>query len=139
MTAVAASPAPPDLDDDAFLRAFEACTLAPFRHRDHLRVAWLFLRAAPFEHAALRFVTGIKRFATAHGATTKYHETITWAYLALVNERMHDGGDARTFDAFARDNADLFDHKTGALSQKYDARTLQSERARIVFVLPGAD
>jgi hypothetical protein len=127
--------ATPALDDDAFLRAFESCTLRPFRHRDHLRVAWLYLRAAPFEEAALRFVGGIKRFAAALGATTKYHETITWAYLALVAERMHDGR-ARSFDDFARGNADLFDHESGALSEMYDARTLDSERARVVFVLP---
>src|SRR5512135_3449200 len=35
---------------------FEACTLQPwaFGHREHLLVAWTYLRAAPFEVAAMR-------------------------------------------------------------------------------------
>ena len=43
----------PDLSDAAFLAAFEACTLAAgaFRHYDHIRLAWLYLGAAPLEEA----------------------------------------------------------------------------------------
>jgi hypothetical protein len=128
---------PTDLDDAAFLSAFESCSLpnGAFRHRQHLRVAWLYLGTSSFAEAAVRFSTNLKRFAAANGAAGLYHETITWAYLALVNERMHTSA-ARDFDSFLRANADLLDHKAGALRAYYDEATLASDLARAVFVLP---
>lgn len=116
---------------------FEACTRpnAAFGHREHVRVAWTYLRAESFEKAALRFCTNLRRFAEAHGRKGLYHETITWAYLALVNER-RDACPASEFDAFAADNPDLFDDANGVLVSLYDRETLGSERARRVFLLP---
>jgi hypothetical protein len=121
--------------------AFEACTLAAerFRHREHLLVAWTYLRETPLAAAAARFIAALRRFAEAHGAPAKYHETVTWAYLALVNERLHGDGSAcgarAQFDAFLAANADLLDPER-ALGAYYDPATLASERARRVFVLP---
>jgi hypothetical protein len=129
------------LDDDALLAGFESCTLpaAAFRHRDHVRVAWLHLRSAPFEEASFRFCTGLRRFARAHGHAGLYHETMTWAYLALVNERMtlppEPGGPA-DFDAFAAANPDLLVHEGGALARLYDPDVLASELAKRAFLLP---
>ena len=123
--------------DLELLSAFEACTIpnTAFGHREHVRVAWLYLRVAPFEHAAYRFCTSLRRFAEAHGKPALYHETITWAYLALVNER-RAAQDHADFDAFAAANADLFDKGAGALAALYDRDTLGSERARRTFLLP---
>jgi hypothetical protein len=125
------------LTDAELLAGFEAFTLpaSAFGHREHVRVAWLYLRAAPFESAAFRFCTHLRRFAEAHGKPGLYHETITWAYLVLVNERRH-ASEALDFESFARQNSDLFDNESGALAELYDAETLRSERARRVFVLP---
>jgi len=74
------------MDDTTLLARFESLELAPgeFRHREHIRVAFAMLRGAEFGEAALRFRTGLKRFATAAGVPGKYDETLTWAYLALV-------------------------------------------------------
>jgi hypothetical protein len=119
--------------------SFESCTLplAGLRHREHVQLAWLYLRdASSFEQAGVRFCTGLRRFAHAHGKAGLYHETITWAYLALVNERMHRAG-ASDFSSFALANPDLLDHKSGALAARYDQETLRSELARRVFLLPG--
>jgi hypothetical protein len=128
------------VDDATFVDRFESCMLPPadFGHREHLRLAWLYLRAARFEVAALRFCTSLRAYAAALGKSDRYHETITWAYLALVNERLHAGaaGAAVDFDAFARANPDLFDGKTGALAAFYDAGTLGSPLARQAFLLP---
>jgi hypothetical protein len=120
------------------LQGFESCSLPPaaFGHREHVRVAWLYLSAAPFEQAALRFCTNLRRFAAALGKERLYHETITWAYLALVNER-RAACTAGSFDAFAAANSDLFDKTGGALAALYDPAVLRSERARSVFLLPG--
>jgi hypothetical protein len=128
---------PADLDDASFLIAFESCSLSSgaFRHREHVRVAWLYLRTSPFAEAAVRFSTNLKRFAAAKGAAGLYHETITWAYLALVNERMYTSV-STDFDSFLLANADLLDHKAGALRAYYDEATLASDLARAIFVLP---
>ena len=130
------------MDDETLLRAFEACTLPPaaLGHREHVRVAWLCLRARPrFEDAAQRFCAGLRRFAQAHGKTGLYHETITWAYLALVNERMQGrepGRGEKCFDDFAAANEDLFEAGLGAIKGLYERGVLGSERAKGAFLLP---
>ncbi len=122
------------MDDQALLAAFEACSLERLPHRDHLRIAWLYLRDAPFERAALRFCDNLRRFAAARGKPGLYHATITWAYLALVSER-DAAAPAPDFDAFAAANPDLFDHRA-ALRAYYDQATLDSPAARQAFILP---
>ena len=129
-------------DDAALLHGFEACTVLPaaFGHREHVRIAWLLLRAHPrFEDAAHRFCRGLRAFAAAHGKSTLYHETITWAYLALVHERMQAaqaGYDA--FDAFAEAHPDLLAPGLAALAPYYPADVLRSAAAKRAFLLPRA-
>ena len=125
-------------DDASLVARFEDGTLpaSEFGHREHVRVAWLYLREAPFEAAASRFCTNLRRFAASLGKADRYHETITWAYLVLVNERLHADGSPPDFAAFARANPDLFDREKGALAGLYDDATLRSPLARRAFVLP---
>jgi hypothetical protein len=128
------------MDDAALVAAFEACSLkeADFSHRAHVRVAWLYLGSgARFEEAALRFCQGLRRFAASLGKADRYHETITWAFLAIVNERRHGCG-ASSFEAFAEENRDLFEPELAPLLRLYDRETLRSELARRVFLLPRA-
>jgi len=122
---------------DAFIRDFEACTLpeSGFRHRDHIRLAWLYLREQPLAEALARFSNGLKRYAASLGKAGLYNETITVAYLALINERMARQGRPGDWAEFAAANPDLFSHP-GALRTYYRDATLQSDLARAVFVLP---
>jgi hypothetical protein len=123
-------------DDRAFVAQFEACTLPPreFDHRNHVRLAWLYLNEAPLLEALARFRTSLQRYAGSLGASAKYHETITFAFLFLIHERMQC--DARaTFDAFAAAHPDLFEP---ILLRYYRAETLASDLARRSFVLPDA-
>lgn len=134
------SPAPnADVDDDDTLVArFEDCSLPgeALTHRNHVRIAWLYLRDATLEAAALRFCTNLRRYADAQGKSRLFHATITWAYLALINERRQDRPAGETFDAFAAAHADLLDQKQGALAQYYDREVLESPLARRAFLLP---
>lgn len=127
-------------DDATLVARFEDATLPAdaFGHREHVRVAWILLREGPFETAAARFCGALRRFAASLGKAERYHETITWAYLALVNERLHAPGAPPDFDAFASANPDLFDRAGGALARLYDRATLESPLARRVFLLPRA-
>lgn len=122
------------MHDHEFIEAFEACTLPSdqFPHRAHVRLAWLYLRDAPVLEALPRFVEGLKRYAGSLGAGAKYHETVTWAYMFLIHERMARGEHA-TFDEFAAANPDLFN---GVLAKYYTPETLESELARRAFVMP---
>ena len=130
------------LDDAELVARFEALAIAPaaFRHREHVRLACAMLRGADFGEAAVRFRRALKRFAEAAGAAGKYHETLTWAYLALVAQRMaEDPAVATSHELLAR-HPELADHRRGAMARYYDVAALTaSPLARAVFVLPGGD
>jgi hypothetical protein len=128
--------APTD-DDRAFLAAFESCALAAeaFHHRDHVRVAWLYLHELPAPAALERFTSALRRFAETYGHPGLYHETITWAYLVLIRERMERSA-GTTFEEFAAAHPDLLTWKPSILARYYREETLGSELARRVFLLP---
>jgi len=126
------------MEDQEFLSQFENCTLpnGSFHHREHVRVAWLYLRSYTLMETLSRFSAGLKRFAAAHGKPNLYHETITWAYVLLINERIARKGRAHTWDEFVEANPDLFDWKNSVLKTYYTEATLKSDFARNAFVFP---
>jgi hypothetical protein len=127
------------VNDVEFIARFEDGTLPGenFHHRDHVRMAWLYLSRYPLLEAVVKFSDALKRFATAHGKPNLYHQTITWSYLFLINERRERLGVNQSWQKFAEANGDLFEwHDGGILSKYYRSETLQSEFARQVFVLP---
>jgi hypothetical protein len=126
------------MTDTGFIRGFEDCTLpaGSFHHRDHVRLAWLYLRRLPVLEALTRFSEGLRRFATAKGHPGLYHETITWAYLFLIHQRMAGAGADETWEEFSARNPDLFAWNPSILDTYYEKETLGSELARRVFVMP---
>jgi hypothetical protein len=127
------------LDDAALVAAFDALVIRPedFHHREHVRLAFALLRReGDLAAAAFAFRAGLRRFATAVGVAGKYHETITWAYLAIIAELMA-GGVYASSDELLAANPDLLDHQHGALARHYDvAELVASPHARVTFVLP---
>ena len=117
---------------------FEHCRIpaGSFRHREHLEVAWLYRSRHELLVALNTFVEGIKRLANFYGATGKYHETITWAYLFVVHERMQRAGVEQTWRDFEANNPDLFAWPSPVLARYYRDETLQSDIARSIFLLP---
>src|SRR5437763_586929 len=77
------------MDDRDFLAAFEACAIgnADFHHRDHIRLAWIYLRRFPVIEAIERFTTSLKRFAEHHGKPMLYHETIVVHDVEVIERR----------------------------------------------------
>ncbi len=128
------------MNDRDFVLAFERCAIAAsdFHHADHIRLAWIYLREQTLIEAIERFTTSLRRFAVHNGVPGAYHETITWAYLVLVHERMHHGGAAHEWEAFRAANADLFGWKPSILERYYAPGTLKSDIARKVLVLADA-
>jgi hypothetical protein len=126
------------MQDEEFIEQFENCTLPAqdFHHRDHVKLAWLYLKRHSALEALEKFSEGIKRFAAFNGKATRYHETITWAFIFLINERMASMTEEATWQEFAESNADLLDWQKSILKQYYRDETLQSELARRIFLLP---
>ncbi len=127
-------------NDADLLDRFESLELRPdeFGHREHVRLAFAVLAVEPdLALAASRYRTGLRRFAAANGAHGKYHETITWAYLALIGERMYGRGYASSARAARRRTTTCSTTVRGALARCYDVASLTaSPVARAVFVLP---
>jgi hypothetical protein len=98
--------------DAEFLAALEDASLptASFRHAGHLRAAYLCLKQSGFESAITRMRAALIRYAAAQGRAGLYHETVTLAFLALINERLHTGT-APDWESFAAGNFDLFDKR----------------------------
>ena len=78
----------------------------------------------------------MRQFARKVGKPGLYHETVTWAYLLLIHERMARGPESEDFEAFAARNQDLLAWRPSILDRYYRPETLQSDLARRVFVLP---
>lgn len=132
MTSVA-----PLLDASTFVARFRDGTLGTdhFHHRDHVRMAWLYVREHGLEAAVTRFTADLRAFALAKGAPGLYHATITVAYLTLVAERLCVTPDAE-WDTFAAAHADLLRWKPSVIDAYYSAGRLWSDQARAQFVLP---
>ena len=121
--------------DDDFLESFHtgALLLPEFDHRAHVRAGYLYVTRFGLGLAIERFGRDLRAFAAAHGKHGLYHETITVAFLALINERIAIGG-ARGWDGFAAANADPFGRDS--LTTFYAPEEPASPEARRVFLLP---
>jgi hypothetical protein len=86
--------------------------------------------------AIQRFSSSLARFAAAKGKPGLYHETITWAFLLLIRERMARAGRTQRWSEFAANNADLMNGEENILRKYYRDETLASELARCTFLFP---
>jgi hypothetical protein len=112
------------LSDDEFVRAFESCELAPdlFHHRDHIRLARIYVDRLGAAAATERFRTALIKFALHNGVSDKYHETITIAWMRLVIAAADNDGER------------LLDKKY--IETFYSPELLATEAARTHFVEP---
>jgi hypothetical protein len=126
------------MTDEEFMTRFEDGSLASesFHHADHVKMAFLYLCRYPALEALGRFSSTLVRFAKAKGKPGLYHETITWAFLFLIRERMARAKGPQSWTRFADNNADLLNWKENILRKYYRAETLSSDLARRTFLFP---
>jgi hypothetical protein len=124
------------MTDREFIRALESCELleGEFGHAAHVRAAYLYLREDGFARALERMRTAIRNYARHLGKGDRYHETITVAYVSLIQQQICERGDGGGWEVFARENPELV--QPGLLLQYYPKAQLDSELARKVFLLP---
>lgn len=118
------------LDEDEFVAAVEECRFAnaEFRHADHIRLAWIYVRRYGARQAEERILETIRRFAISQGHERKYHGTLTRAWLRLVATAQHLTPGATGFDDFIAKHGWLLDRS--ALTAFYSDSRLSSEAAR---------
>jgi len=124
------------MTDAAFLASFEDGSLPneAFRHRDHLRMTWLYLRRDGLEVGTRSIRDGIQRFAGAKGATMLYHETLTRVWIRLVAVVLAETGPETAFEALVAAHPELLDKRRPWLF--YRTETLASTEAKTGWVEP---
>ena len=126
--------------DGIFLKAFEDCTLpfAEWKHRAHLRVAYLYLCQYPYAQALERVRENIKRYNAATNTPESlargYHETMTVAWLRLVQCTLAEYGPAASADEFLEAQEHLLNRK--ALRFFYSRDRIMTWHAKAEFVTP---
>jgi hypothetical protein len=127
------------MDDDALWSAFQAAALpaSAWTHEAHVRTAFLFVSRYSLDEAHLRMRAGIIRMNERHGLVETpqrgYFETLTRAWLVLVDDRRRRSGAARSSELLAR-CPDLLDRALPAAH--YSRALLATPRARAIFLAP---
>jgi hypothetical protein len=123
--------------DRQFRAEFEACLYAPeaFNHRAHVRLAYTFLVEHDVETAVAAMRSALVAFLEHNGIeATKYHETLTRAWVLAVRHFMEKSGPTASADDLIARNPMLLDTKI--MLTHYSAGMLFSDRARATFVEP---
>lgn len=125
-------------DDDILIAQFEDCSLPleRFHHSLHVQIAFLYLHKFSLLEVLARFPAALTKYADAHGKNGLYHQTITWAYIFLINERMRRANRELSWDEFRSQNPDLLTWKDSALKKYYRADTLSSDFGKRTFLFP---
>ena len=127
-------------DDRCFREEFEACRVTPaeFNHRAHVRLAYIYLVDSSPEAAPDLMREALLGFLRHHGIeVSKYHETLTRAWILAVRHFMEGSPPARSADAFIAGNPSLLDSKI--MMTHYSAEVLFSAEARARYVEPDVD
>ena len=126
-----------DLSDDQLVSMISLLSLPNerFRHYDHVRLAWIFLRDAKVGPATERMVVTLKRFGLHHrGDLSRYHDTLTRAFMHLVDAHIRMTPGIDNFDDFADLHPSLLDKQ--ALLHYYSDELLNGQKARTEWVEP---
>lgn len=124
-------------DDQLFLRAFEACEIPPanFDHEAHVRLAYIYLCQLPADEAAEAMKHSLLAYLDHLGVgASKYHETITRAWIMAVRHFMEASTECASAAEFIERNPRLLDSKI--MLTHYSAEVLFSPVARSTFVKP---
>ena len=119
------------------MSAFEACEVSPdsFDHAAHVRLAYVYLCEHTIDAAVVRMKNALLAFLAHLGVShTKYHETITRAWIMAVSVFMNESPSCDSAAAFIAHNPRLLDRTI--MLKHYSAEVLFSPEARESFVKP---
>src|SRR5690348_2870900 len=127
-------------DDEAFMAAFEGGTwpFEKWHHREHIRVAYLYLCRFSYPEALDRMRSGIQALNRAHKVPERpdrgYHETITHAWMRLTHQALRDFGQSESSEVFLSRHPVLT--SKDSLLVYYTKDRLMSQEARREFIEP---
>lgn len=123
--------------DRHFITELERGSLMPsqFDHRAHVRAAYVYLVDADPDMATIRMRDTLQSFLQRHGVpASKYHATITQAWILAVRHFMERTPTSASADEFIDGNPELLDSRI--MLSHYSAELLFSSDARAEFVEP---
>lgn len=121
---------------DLLLRdQFETRTLPDggFRHREHVRLTWIYLTMEPPDAAGERLCRSLLDLVTRDGAAHKFHRTLTIAWVRIIAAARREYPE-RAFEALVEACPILLDKDTPLSYYSHDR--LYSDQARHEFVEP---
>jgi hypothetical protein len=124
-------------DDVRFREEFEACGVPPehFDHGAHVRLAYAYLAEHDTDTALGLFRGCLMAFIRHNGIDpSKYHETITQAWILAVRHFMEHCAPCRSAAEFVASNPALLNSRI--MLAHYSAEVLFSAEARRRFVGP---
>jgi len=126
------------LNDQDFKERLEACIfpVSDFDHRSHLRLAYVYLTENSIEVSNKLVRSALNRLLQHNNIepTAKYHETLTKAWLLVVNHYMKGTKDLCSADEFIDKNPELLNSQI--MMTHYTHEILFSDRARKKFIKP---
>ena len=127
-------------EDLRFREDFGAGRLTPgaFDHRGHIRLAYVHLAEADPDTALASLRSALHSFLRHHGIpSSKYHETLTRAWILAVRHFMATSPSAASSDEFIARNPGLLDSRI--MTTHYSTDLLFSIEARARFLEPNLD
>jgi hypothetical protein len=106
----AATHGPPDAELAAILPAITGPG-GPFRHRQHINLAFLAVQRYGMPEATTKICSWIRHIAAYERAPQKYHHTVSRAWVEIVAHHVETDPDCAGFDAFAVHHPALLDKR----------------------------
>ncbi|MGI9282465.1 MAG: hypothetical protein ACR2PX_22960 [Endozoicomonas sp.] len=124
--------------DQSFRTQVESCAypVTDFNHRAHLRLAYIYLSEGTTDEANDRVRETLTRILIHNKIepASKYHETLTKAWLMAMNHFMQKTVATDSADEFINKNPIMLD--SSIMKTHYSDELLFSELAKKVFVEP---
>lgn len=124
-------------EDQKFRLEVESLRVRPeeFDHAAHVRLAYAYLCDGSTEEASARLKNTLLAFLGHLGSdSSKYHETITRAWVMAVDHFMDLSAPCASYEEFVGFNPRLLDSRI--MLTHYSARALLSVEARQKFIAP---
>ncbi len=125
-------------EDIEFKKQVEACTfpIRDFDHRAHLRLAYIYLVEHKTDEAIEKMRNALLWMLQKAGIepSSKFHETLTKAWVLAVQYFMSQTDESDSADSFINSNPRMLDSKI--MMTHYSEATLFSDKARNEFIEP---
>lgn len=128
------------MDDPAMVWAFESCEYpySEWNHRAHVRIGYLYVARYGLDEAVTRMRVGLQAYNREHGVIDGlemgYHETITQAFVRLIDGAIRRSGVCADSEAFCERHPELLDK--GVLLRFYSRDRIVSRDAKSRYVEP---